>query len=87
MALILRIVRARFIIRKLYFGSMSDRNRPDPCENCKPKLLKIAVGETYECPKCGVEWASDVAGVWLADEMDDDGIHPKTRNMDDVILE
>ena len=66
---------------------MGDESRPEPCEDCEPKLLKIAVGETYECPKCGIEWASDPGGVWPADEVPDDGIHPETREMDDVILE
>lgn len=69
-----------------YCDSIDDEDRPEPCDHCEPKLLKIAVGNTYKCPEYGVEWVADPAGVWPADEVPDDGIHPETREMDDVEL-
>lgn len=65
---------------------MNDVERPEPCEECEPKLLRIAEGESYECPNCGNKWTADPAGIWPADEVPEDGIHPETREMDDVIL-
>jgi len=65
---------------------MSEEGRPEPCDYCEPRILKIAVGDTYECPECGAKWAADPAGVWPANEIPDDGIHPETREMDDVEL-
>jgi ribosomal protein L37AE/L43A len=45
-------------------------NRPDPCSFCEPRILKLAPGETWSCPECGVEWAADDRGIWPAEEID-----------------
>lgn len=50
--------------------SETDADRPDPCQHCEYEITRLAPGEVWTCPECGVEWAADERGVWPAEEID-----------------
>ncbi len=32
--------------------------------------MRLAAGNSYECPECGTEWVADERGVWPAAELE-----------------